>query len=205
MRAEERRWVLLRHAPARSRDLVRWPDDHDRGLRPSGRREFREAAEGLGRLLDRRGRLATSSLARAVETSELLGEVWRPGRSPEVWEELRPEASLRELFDRARTCAARGDLVLVGHEPELSTFVGYCLVGQGTPVVKFARGGAVAIGFPGAVRPGGGRLLWALTRSQLRRMGARKRDRRPVAAQPSSRRRSRGTGSRGGGRRARSG
>lgn len=169
----ERRWVLLRHAPARTRDFARWPDDRARPLRPSGRKEFRQAADALARLLSEEGEVASSPMARSLETADILAKEWPPARRKETWEELSPEGSPSALFARALRSRSRGDLVLVGHEPDLSRFVGFCLTGGDLSVLRFARGGAVALDFPGEVRPGGGRLLWLLTRGQLRKLGAR--------------------------------
>jgi phosphohistidine phosphatase len=174
----ERRWVILRHAPARTRDFSRWPDDVGRPLKPSGRKEFHQAAQGLAHLLEARGQVATSPLRRASETTDLLAEAWPHARSPQVWNELQPEGSLPTLFSKALQVRGQGDLVLVGHEPELSRFVGYCVTGEGISVVKLTKGGVVALDFPGSVRPGGGRLLWVLTRNQLRKLGARSTPRR---------------------------
>lgn len=172
----ERRWVLLRHAPAAPRDFTLWPDDHGRPLRESGRKEFRQAAKGLAALLEEQGQMAVSPLARAQETAQILAKEWPASRHLGAWPELRPEASLEELFGRAKAVKGTGDLVLVGHEPELSQFVGYCLTGEPTSILKFARGGAVAIDFPARIRPHGGRLLWAVTRSQLRRISRSPRE-----------------------------
>ncbi|MDE1819644.1 MAG: histidine phosphatase family protein [Euryarchaeota archaeon] len=179
------RWVLVRHAPARSRDFVRWPDDRGRPLKPGGRREFEDASHGLRSLLEGRGNAATSPLARAAETAEILGKVWPPARRLQTWKELEPEGDLVALFRRASAARGRGDLVLVGHEPQLSRLVGYCVLGEGTSVLKFSKGGAVAIDFPGPVRPGGGRLLWALTRGQLCRVRARRSSRGARRGRPS--------------------
>ena len=185
-----RRWVLLRHAPARSRDFATWPDDRERPLKTNGRKEFVDAARGLAELLERQGSCATSPLARARETASILGSVWTPAGRAVGWTELEPDASLEALFLRARTAKGQGDLVLVGHEPLLSRFVGYCLSGEGLSVLKFSKGGAVALDFPGPLRPGGGRLLWALTRGQLRRV----RGKRPLRAPKPRKARRRPTG-----------
>jgi phosphohistidine phosphatase len=167
----ERRWIVLRHAPAAPRDFARWPDDHGRPLNLEGRKQFRQAARGLRGILEHDGQIASSPLKRAEETTSLLHAAWPAARMLGIWPELRPDAGIGELFTRARGVRGTGDLVLVGHEPELSRFVGFCLTGQPTSVLKLARGGAVAIDFPGSTRPGSGRLLWVLTRSQLRKLG----------------------------------
>ena len=166
----EHRWVLVRHAPAMPRDPARWPGDRDRPIRPSGKIEFEEAAAGLAPLLGNKGTLVTSPLTRARETSAIVSRWWKNGGNPRIWPELEPEVAPSALFDRARAFRGSGDLVLVGHEPLLSSFAGYCIMGEGLSVLKLSKGGAVALEFPGKVRPGAARILWALTRNQLREM-----------------------------------
>jgi len=166
------RLVLLRHAPAQHRDPSRWPDDADRPLRPSGRKEFARSAQGLARLLDGRGVAVTSPLKRAHETNELLGRHWKPALEPWVWPELRPEIPARDVLGRvARSLArSRGSMVLIGHEPQFSRLVGLATTGEAASVVRFSKGGAIAIDFDAALVPGGGKIAWALTRSQLSRL-----------------------------------
>jgi phosphohistidine phosphatase len=166
------RVVLVRHAPAQRRDPGRWPTDEDRPLRPEARREFARSAIGLSQLLTRRGTAATSPLTRAGETAEILARRWRPARRLEVWEELRPDATMDELLGRVRASAhPGGDLVLFGHEPQLSRWLGFALTGEALSAIKFSKGGAVAIQFAGPPRAGGGQLRWALTRKQLGTLG----------------------------------
>lgn len=171
-----RRVVLVRHAPAMRRDPGRWPTDEDRPLRPEGRREFRRAAEGLADLLTPRGRAATSPFARASETAAILAARWRPARGADRWDELRPDGPPEALLDRMRSAAAvDSDLVVIGHEPQLSRWVGFALTGEALSAVRFSKGGAVAIEFAGNPKAGGGRLRWVLTRRQLARLGAGRR------------------------------
>ncbi len=166
------RWILVRHAPAMSRDFSRWPDDRGRPLRPTGVEEFRQAAKGLSSLLTKRGGMSSSPLARTRQTAEMLQKSWGTKRVISYWKELEPDGSTLELFNRAKRSRVAGDLVMVSHEPLLSQFVGLCLFGESTSVLKFSKGGAVALDFPGEVRPGGGRLLWALSRRSLGRLRA---------------------------------
>ncbi len=171
-----RRVVLVRHAPASSRDPVRWPNDDLRPLRPDGRRRFRRAAPGLAGLLTAQGVVATSPLTRAQQTAEILAERWRPAASPEVWEELRPEATMASLLERVRRAVRNDrDLVVFGHEPQFSRWVGYALTGEALSALKFSKGGAVALAFAGAPRAGAGQLRWALTRGQLGDLGRHRR------------------------------
>jgi phosphohistidine phosphatase SixA len=170
---------VLRHAPAEHRNPRRWRNDDLRPLRPEGREQFAQAARGLARLLAPSGKSSVSPLNRAHQTAELLGRRWVPARRPEIWEELRPEAPASALLERvAGTPPPRGDRLLVGHEPQLSRFVGLATTGDAVPVLRFSKGGAVALEFADAFVPGGAKIGWALTRSQLGRLGPA-RDRTP--------------------------
>ena len=169
------RLVLLRHAPAEHRNPRRWRDDDRRPLRSDGRRSFAKAAKGLAGLLTVRGDVAVSPLLRAAQTAELLAGAWAPAKRHEVYEELRPDASCRQLLERAAARARpRVDLVLVGHEPQISRFVGLATVGEAIPLIEASKGGAIALVFDAALVPGGGRIEWALTRGQLGRLGRRR-------------------------------
>ena len=166
------RWVLVRHAPASPRDFSRWPDDRERPLRASGRKEFRQSALGLSTLLMDPGCIASSPFLRARETALLVSQALGPQWPVLFWDELVPDANVGDLFERARKLNRRGDTVLVGHEPLLSRLVGYCLTGTEVSVLKFSKGGAVSINFPEKVTPSGGQLEWALTRKQLARLSS---------------------------------
>jgi len=176
-RASPYRVVLLRHAPAQHRDPRRWPDDADRPLRPSGRREFSVSARGLAHLLETSGTAVTSPYTRAQETGEILARRWRPARAPAVWPELRPEIPAGTLLGRTARAVAAAELplVLVGHEPQLSRFVGLATTGEAASVVRFSKGGAIALDFESAVVPGGAKIAWALTRGQLGRFATGRR------------------------------
>lgn len=165
-----RRLILVRHAPAENRDPHRWPDDSDRPLRKEGREEFIVAARGLTRFLDPPIQIVASSQRRARETAEILRHALGQPGSPSVWRELEPDAPAAPVLTRVARTKGKGDLVIAGHEPQFSLLVGLAVVGESLPIVKVVKGGAIALEFTGAVRPGGGRLLWVLTRNQLGRV-----------------------------------
>lgn len=171
-----RRVILVRHAPAVARDARRYPDDAERPLRPDGRKEFRRAARAIARLVDGGASIATSPLERARETAEILRSALGEHARPALWNELEPEGQVAELMGRVSRARGRGFSILVGHEPQFSRFVGYSLFGEAIPPLKVSKGGAIRVDFPEAVRPGGGRLIWAITRSQLRTMKGREDD-----------------------------
>jgi len=172
------RIILVRHAQAMTRDLVRWPNDSNRPLAPEGMREFERAARGLCMLLEEKGKIISSPCKRARQTADILRSVWSGGSVPALWKELNPEAEPTDFLERLEKENFRGDVVAFGHEPHLSRFVGLAVSGEPLSVVKFYKGGAVAIEFAQQPRPGGARLLWALPRRQLMLLGKRRSSRK---------------------------
>ena len=167
------RLILLRHAPAASRDPRRWPDDRDRPLSEEGAAEFLEAARGLSLLLAEKGEILTSPLRRARQTAGLLHRAWTGSSSPRLFLPLNETGDAASLLAAVGRRPWRGDRVLVGHEPQLVGLVGLALTGEAIPVADLSRGGAIALTFSGAPGPQRGALLWGLNRKQLRRLGHR--------------------------------
>jgi len=166
------RVVVLRHGPAEVRDPARWPDDDRRPLTDKGRLQARRAARGLARLVAPVDRIATSPADRARGTAEAVRDVLRARRDAETWEELGSGRLAGPLFERiARTAKNRETVVLVGHDPTLTEFVGLALAGEGIALVRLGKSGAALLEFPASVGPRAGRLLWLLTRKQLSAVG----------------------------------
>jgi len=162
------RVIAVRHGPAEVRDPARWPDDDLRPLTRKGVAETKRAAKGLAHVVRSADLLVTSSADRALKTAQLIQRELEKAPRPETWEELAPGNLPTPIFDRIRRAARpRQNLVLVGHEPTLSEFVGEALTGEGFSVVHLTKGGAVCLEFSNSIRPGAGRLVWLLTRKQL--------------------------------------
>ncbi|HYA57136.1 MAG TPA: histidine phosphatase family protein [Thermoplasmata archaeon] len=162
------RVVVFRHGPAEDRDPVRWPNDERRPLTSKGRSQTRRAAKGLARVTDPVSRVASSAADRAVSSAQMVRAALDDPPKLETWPELAPGNLPSPIFDRLKRCVRSGEeVLLVGHEPTLAEFVGLALTGDGAPVVRLTKGGAACLEFPVGVRPGGGRLVWLLTRKQL--------------------------------------
>src|SRR5688500_10778707 len=110
---------LLRHAIAHERNRARWPNDSQRPLTSAGRRRFRDAARGLKQWLPKRAVILTSPYVRARETAAILSKI---AKLPRVVEcpEIASGAPVRKAFELLRS-RKEGAVVLVGHEPNLST------------------------------------------------------------------------------------
>lgn len=162
--------LVVRHAIAEDREAFArtGQEDDARPLTDAGRRRFEAAARGLHRLVDPIDVLATSPLARAIETGALLAAACGISRTIRL-RELSPGAPPAALLRWLRGRGARATVALVGHEPHLSELVGVLLAGRPAGFVKLKKGGACLLALDGAPAPGRGELRWLLTPSQLRR------------------------------------
>jgi phosphohistidine phosphatase len=166
------RLLVVRHAPAG--DRAAWSaagrDDFLRPLTKEGRRKMREAARGLARLVPSPGALATSPLARALETADVLAKAFDV-EGPEELESLRPGSSPEEVLPWLRARARVELAAVVGHEPHLGMLVAWLVTGRARPILSFRKGGACLLDLGRRPSPGGAELLWLVPPSSLRRLG----------------------------------
>ncbi|MBS1881170.1 MAG: histidine phosphatase family protein [Actinobacteria bacterium] len=101
---------LLRHGDAEHETA----DDAARRLTPKGEAQARLAGAALAALGAKLDACLTSPKVRAAETARLACESL-PGLEPEVAAELAAGA-----FDALALSSGRGDVLLVGHEPDFS-------------------------------------------------------------------------------------
>jgi phosphohistidine phosphatase len=121
---------LLRHGDAEAGN----GDDAARRLTPKGERQAEAAGRALVALGAGIDACLTSPKARAAETARLACDAL--GLEPEIAEELRGGR-----FDSLGLSAGKGDVLLVGHEPDFSTEVGR-LTGAN---VKLRKGGLAVV------------------------------------------------------------
>ena len=122
--------LLLRHGDAEDGD----GDDHARRLTPKGERQAVAAREALAALGIEVDACLSSTRVRAAETARLACRVL--GVEVEVTDELRGGP-----FDGPGLAARRGDVLLVGHEPDFSGEVAR-LTGAN---VKMKKGGLAIV------------------------------------------------------------
>ena len=158
---------LVRHAIAHERNRIRWPNDALRPLTTAGIRKFRKAAVGIAHGLPKRAVLLCSPYVRARETATILAEAIG-ARKPLDCAELASGEPVQQCFAllRKRKEAA---VVLVGHEPNLSTFMAAALAGEPVRMkLEFKKGGAACLDFPRRIEPGEATLRWMLPPRVLR-------------------------------------
>ncbi|MDQ3222437.1 MAG: histidine phosphatase family protein [Gemmatimonadota bacterium] len=163
--------VIIRHGIAGDREdwEAQGHDDRLRPLTPEGRKEMQRVAPGLARLVPSIDVLATSPLARAAETAEIVA---REYHSETVsLEALATEHNPGEVVRWLREQPPNQTVGVVGHEPQLSQLAGYLLTGTPASFIDLKKGGACRVDLPGAPKPGDGCLEWLLTPRELRRLG----------------------------------
>jgi phosphohistidine phosphatase len=122
--------IYLRHGDAEAGS----GDDAARRLTPKGERQARAAGRALAALGERIDACLTSPKVRAAETARLAGAAL--GLEPEPTEALRGGD-----FEPLALTAGRGNVLLVGHEPDFSAAVAR-LTGAD---VKLRKGGLAIV------------------------------------------------------------
>jgi phosphohistidine phosphatase len=122
--------LLLRHGNAEDGN----GDDSARRLTSKGERQARDAGRALAALEIPIGSCLTSPKRRAAETAGLACEAL--GIEPETARELGGGA-----FDSLSLAAGRGDVLLVGHEPDFSDEVARLTGAR----VKMRKGGLAIV------------------------------------------------------------
>jgi phosphohistidine phosphatase len=106
---------------------------------------------------------------RAQQTAGIVAEAYggiRVATTPS----LRPDSAPSEFL--AWLKAQQGDVIaVVGHEPHLGMLVTWLLTGLADSRLPLRKGGACLLELAARPREGAAQLQWALTASQLRRMG----------------------------------
>ena len=162
--------LIVRHGPAGNREEweAEGQDDRLRPLTRKGKKEVRQAAAGLVRLVPSLELLATSPWTRAAETAEIVAREY--GCEIAEVEALTSDSRPENLGPWLQQQRSRSSVGVVGHEPHLGLLVGYLLSGESVSFVDLKKGGACLVEMEDPERPGSGTLQWLLTDRELRRL-----------------------------------
>jgi phosphohistidine phosphatase len=165
--------VLIRHAIAEEREAFAQTGkpDRQRPLTKKGRSRMTDAAKGLKLLVPQIGLIGTSPLLRARQTARIVAKRYR-GVVVEPTQALAPDTDPLDLLDWLAEHSTKGNLALVGHEPDLGQLASWLLCGARRSSVRFGKAGACCIEFEDGPEPGAGIVSWCLSASALRRLGA---------------------------------
>ncbi|MGE5626125.1 MAG: SixA phosphatase family protein [Bacillota bacterium] len=158
--------LVVRHAEAEEpvEAAREGRSEGERRLTKDGIKLMRKGARGLATLVDPPALILSSPLVRAVETADLLAEAF-----PNVKRE--DHARLAPGFDRAALLhwagGRHGTLALVGHEPDLSQFIGYAVSGSPRSLARMKKGSICRLDLPPSAQAGEAEIVWLLTLKQL--------------------------------------
>src|SRR5947208_1725909 len=158
----------MRHAEAEDEAVS--GGDEARALTARGRQRTRDAAAGLRALGLRFDAILTSPLVRAAETAEVIAEQYSNNPPPQVVAALSTDVSPRDALAGLAQSARHGNILAIGHEPQLSRLVALLLIDKGHVAIRLKKGACVALGIPESVEPGAAELRWMLTQRQLRKL-----------------------------------
>jgi phosphohistidine phosphatase len=163
--------LVIRHGIALEREeaLAQSMSDRDRPLTDRGRSRTKRVAKRLSSCSPPISAIFTSPLRRATETAKIVAREY--GKlEPAETAALLPDAEPPELAAFLAENASSSPVAVVGHEPHLTRFVGFCLTGESRTMMDLGKAGACLIRFDDAPGAGIGRLLWLIPPSILRRL-----------------------------------
>ena len=133
--------VLVRHAMAVDRTSE--ISEESRYLSPEGRVFFRKTARTMLKNGVDPALILTSPLIRAVQTADILAETLSCCAPLVLRNELQPGFGMQALARLLDEYHSAGELVLVGHEPDLSTIIAFLMQLSGWFSLK--KGAAVKL------------------------------------------------------------
>jgi len=159
---------FLRHANAGER-LLTAKKDEKRGLDKEGIEQCGYVGRALAALDVQVDAIISSPLKRSTQTASLVGNEMGFEGKLQIDAALRPQATFAEFRKLLDKCARQEAIMVVGHNPNLSEFLGRIISSAGCEAAVELRKGAVA---KVELRRSTGSLAWCLTPKVLRSLYA---------------------------------
>jgi phosphohistidine phosphatase len=146
------------------------PDDRYRILTAAGKDEVRRQARWMRSKKFRFDVIATSPLARAYETAEIVARALGQKDVLTTWEELAPGGDLETVCYHAAQYGENAAVLITGHEPALSILISRIISGTDAVSIVIAKGGMAKIRNYSFDKKPFGELQWLLTPKQMIQM-----------------------------------
>jgi phosphohistidine phosphatase len=159
--------LVLRHGEAGNRMRV-VEEDSERPLTPEGRIEMQKIARSLKAVGLQSDRIFTSPLRRARETAEIAAKTLKIPIFEE-WDELKPDGNKTALYRKLARLGQNSRVILVGHEPYLSSMMGEIVGATGIRIV-LKKGGLGKVRITSFSPRISGELRWLLTPKMIAKM-----------------------------------
>lgn len=121
--------------------------DADRPLTMSGKREIEEISYYLKDLNLKFTLIISSPLKRAHQTAFFISKIFKVANNLEDRDELKPEAAKQALVDRLSKLKEDSAILLVGHEPFLSSFISEIAFENPSGNLVLKKGELLSLGF----------------------------------------------------------
>ena len=159
---------ILRHGIAVERGTEGVKNDFDRRLTPEGEEKLRRITRAMRHLQLSFDWILSSPYVRARETAELVASALALKKKIELQETLGADSNPREFIaGLIRVADLPKRVLVVGHEPSLSTLASLLLTGNAQPCLSFKKGGLAKLTV-GKLRVGRcATLEWILTPKQM--------------------------------------
>src|SRR5690348_10845870 len=159
---------FLRHASAGSH-MANPKKDEKRGLDKDGIEQCGYVGRALAALDVQVDAIISSPLKRAMQTASLVGNEMGFEGKLQAEAALRPQATFSDFRKLLDKCSRHEAIMVVGHNPNLSEFLGRVVSPTGCEAALELRKGAVA---KVELRRSAGSLSWCLTPKVLRSLYA---------------------------------
>lgn len=135
-------------------------EDSERPLTREGRAEIQKIAKALKAIGLQTNRICTSPLRRARETAEIAAKILKIP-TLEEWDELKPDGNKAALYRKLAKLEQNSRLILVGHEPYLTSMIGE-IIGATNARVVLKKGGVGKVRITSFTPRISGELRWLL-------------------------------------------
>lgn len=155
---------MMRHGDAEPR--ASGLDDADRKLTPKGKRDTERVARLVKAMNIEPGVILTSPYRRAVETATIALKYLNAGKLLET-SALLPQGELAQVWKEIRSQAKAAQVLIVGHEPQLSELIAFLL---GCPELRLdlKKSALVFVDMGKITSSPKGELKWMLTPGLVR-------------------------------------
>ena len=132
---------ILRHGKAEDR-MNTVTSDSKRRLTEVGKTELEDVSKGIKTLGIEFDVVVSSPLIRAKQTAEIaLKHVKSKKKSITIWNELKPEIDVKRTIKKLMSMKPNASVLLVGHEPHLSTLISQMITRSDSAEISLKKGG----------------------------------------------------------------
>ncbi len=154
---------IVRHAIAVERGTPGYEEDSQRPLTDEGRKKMKKIVKGLRQLEVKPDLILTSPYVRARDTAEILAKGLKLKDKIAFSDNLIPPGNFDALINEIVEKHNVDNLALVGHEPMLSSFVGFLMTGSPNSTITLKKGGVCLLSSEDFRQQRRAMLQWLLT------------------------------------------